>query len=471
MGLTLCLAVFLRQLHGASYLGVTLGRAGFDQPAAGTREEFAHSSIDWGDGTVTTTPQLNLSTLPGREGLETTGTLRGTHRYEHGGVYRVTATVSDDDGGSDTVTTTVQVTGVGIVDRTLYVVGTDGRDYSKVWFNERQNTVSVYAHLNRHGWLGLRGERILRTYSLDDVDQIVSLLGDGHDQFLMHDGFRRRAAMTLPVAVDSGAGNDFVRTGNGAATIMTGAGNDVIITGAGHDTIDAGDGHNRIWSGAGNDHITAGSGNDYVEAGGDDDIIDVGHGSNIVDTGHGNDTVSTGDGNDCIHAPSGNNIIESGAGHDWIRTGDGEDRIDAGSGDDDIHSGGGNDLILGRSGDDELHAGDGDDIVIGGSGRDRIYGSRGQDLLIAGSIDASTDQLDDLFADWNASMDLFDRVQSLQDGQGGLGTPLVDMVADDDAPDVIHGGSGRDWVLATRLGAVTDRVRTKRNDLFTEIPN
>ena len=50
------------------------------------------------------------------------------HVYTAGGVYDITVTVHDDDGGEGEMVTTAYVTGVGVNNGVLTVVGTDERD-------------------------------------------------------------------------------------------------------------------------------------------------------------------------------------------------------------------------------------------------------------------------------------------------------------------------------------------------------
>ena len=73
----------------------TFSDPGYDQPALGTVEDFA-AVVDWGDGTSGT---LSLTEVPGGPGVPTTGTAGGTHIYADNGVYPITITVCDDDGG------------------------------------------------------------------------------------------------------------------------------------------------------------------------------------------------------------------------------------------------------------------------------------------------------------------------------------------------------------------------------------
>ncbi len=78
---------------------------GFDFPAAGTWEDFT-AKVTWGDGTMET---LAVYEVPGSPGDPTTGTMSAVHVYADNGLYTVTVTVCDDDGGcgSDTLVVTV----------------------------------------------------------------------------------------------------------------------------------------------------------------------------------------------------------------------------------------------------------------------------------------------------------------------------------------------------------------------------
>ncbi|MDA1054148.1 MAG: hypothetical protein O3C40_27180 [Planctomycetota bacterium] len=63
-----------------------------------------------------------------------------SHIYDDGGIYTITVRVSDEDGGvSLESTATAVVQGVGLVDGTRYIIGTDGRDHVKLKFNEKKD--------------------------------------------------------------------------------------------------------------------------------------------------------------------------------------------------------------------------------------------------------------------------------------------------------------------------------------------
>ncbi|TPW18148.1 MAG: Uncharacterized protein FD129_85 [bacterium] len=92
---------------------------GFDNLSGGTREDFT-ASVAWGDGQ--TTAGVSVEEIPGAEGLSTVGRAYGAvHQYAANGVYNVTVSVSDDDGGagsrafSVTVDREPPVTSVGYI--------------------------------------------------------------------------------------------------------------------------------------------------------------------------------------------------------------------------------------------------------------------------------------------------------------------------------------------------------------------
>jgi uncharacterized repeat protein (TIGR01451 family) len=84
----------------------TFSDPGFDNPALPSTESFT-ATIDWGDSSPIATPAVSATS--GGPGVLTTGSFNGTHSYLAPGVYNATATVMDDDGGSDSWTFQVTV--------------------------------------------------------------------------------------------------------------------------------------------------------------------------------------------------------------------------------------------------------------------------------------------------------------------------------------------------------------------------
>ena len=235
-------------------VAVSFSDPGFDNPAGGTIEDFTSSTIDWGDGTpVESWPAINVDETPGAEGLETTGTISGTHVYEDGGVYTVTITVCDDDGGMDTIETQVIITGAGIHNGVLQIIGTAGDDNVSV--NQTGNgVVKVHAEF-------LPGDEDVKTFSLDQVDTIWMVLCYGDDQATISGKVEKTAI------IDGGPGNDHLNGGGGSNILLGGAGDDMLI---------GGDARDIFIGGAGADRLVANPGEDILIGGGT--IYDAGPG-------------------------------------------------------------------------------------------------------------------------------------------------------------------------------------------------
>jgi large repetitive protein len=170
------------------------------------------ATIDWGDGTVT------AGVVTQGAGF---GSVAGGHAYVAGGVYIITVTLTDDDGGTTTATTRVYVSGVGLHNGVLTIVGTAGADA---------------VHLNQQGNGGLKVHANFlpggqRNFALAGVQRVVALLGDGDDEFTA------AGNMTLPMAVDGGAGNDTLSAGRGNNILIGGAGEDELTGGKGQDIL------------------------------------------------------------------------------------------------------------------------------------------------------------------------------------------------------------------------------------------
>ena len=78
---------------------------GFNNPVGKTVESFT-ATIDWGDGTTTAGV---VSSTDGSYKVQTTGTVGGSHNYAAAGTYKVTISVTDDDGGVGTTECSVTI--------------------------------------------------------------------------------------------------------------------------------------------------------------------------------------------------------------------------------------------------------------------------------------------------------------------------------------------------------------------------
>ena len=122
--------------------------------------------VDWGDGT---SPEP-LSVI----GFGGAGSFMGVHQYANGGVFTVTVTLFDDNGNSDTESTTAVVTGVGLNNGTLQIIGTRGKDQVQV--SDDGKKLKVQADL-KSGRIKLE-----KSFKKSKVNRIEIVLCEGDDQ-------------------------------------------------------------------------------------------------------------------------------------------------------------------------------------------------------------------------------------------------------------------------------------------------
>ncbi|MCH7726911.1 MAG: hypothetical protein IH991_10570, partial [Planctomycetes bacterium] len=122
------------------------------------------ATVDWNDGTPLEPISIDQSA----------GTFDGTHTYVDGGIYTITVTLIDDDGGFDVETTTAVITGVGVNGGVLQIVGTSEADHVTV-NKQGNNKLKVHADFLPSG--------NFVTINLDDtpVDKIIAYLCEGDD--------------------------------------------------------------------------------------------------------------------------------------------------------------------------------------------------------------------------------------------------------------------------------------------------
>src|SRR5207249_12268114 len=155
------------------------------------------------------------------------GTLSGSHAYATGGQFTITVTLADNHGGTVSGTTTTLVTGAGVQDGVLYVIGTRGND--EVHITKKEKTLlKVQASF-------LPGDH-QATFAIQGVERIVVRLGAGNDVATIANN------VTLPALLDGGAGKDVLQGGGGPTILLGGAGDDVLIGGKGRDLIIGGTG-------------------------------------------------------------------------------------------------------------------------------------------------------------------------------------------------------------------------------------
>ena len=178
---------------GSAYAGstVTVG-AVFGDAGVLDRHTLA---IDWGDGSSSIVPAASSGGA---------GSASGSHVYAQGGIYTVTLTVADDasPAGFATVTTQVFVTGVGLHNGILQIVGTD-----------RGDRVRVSA--DNHGNIRVQSDFADDVvFSGSSVREIHATLGAGRDNFSVARDVTKPVYLNGAVYGSSSAETTTLRTKN-----------------------------------------------------------------------------------------------------------------------------------------------------------------------------------------------------------------------------------------------------------------
>ena len=332
-----------------------------------------------------------------------------------------------------------------------------------------------------------------RVFEFADSDDEITVGDDGDDT----NGISRISSTSSSETVD------FQMANGGRITIRTGAGNDQVVASdldptvsspmtiggeSGNDTLDASAMTVPVTlnGGTGNDSLTGGSGNDLVNGQSGDDRVLGGTGDDNLLGGSGRDLLDGGGGNDRLRAQgfSGDTLVGS-DGSDLMSGGSGFDRITV-SNDSDITLGD-SQLTVGSSSHQltdieraELSGGDaanaidaggfsGDTTLTGGEGADTLTGSTGT-TTIRETFDAdltlTNTQLVGPTTDTVSAIDRAKLIGGSSDNtfntdgfagpvtlRGGSGDDTMVGGAEDD---LIFGGTGDDSITS---GAGNDDVR------------
>ncbi|MEX1028185.1 MAG: Ig-like domain-containing protein [Candidatus Paceibacterota bacterium] len=246
--------------------------------------------IDWGDGSS------SAASIDQGAG---SGTLAATHAYAAGGIYLVTITLVDDDGDSAVESTMAVISGSGIVDGVLYVIGTSGDDHVHINGFGRNN-VKVHSDFFVDG--------PHRNYSQNDFGQIAVYLYSGDDRLTT------AGNVTTPLLARGGDGDDRVHLAGGPAIMLGGAGDDDILGGRGRNVLIGGAGSNTLKAGRGGDLLVGGSTNLDDDDAALFDLLELWNGSNSFDE-RVDEVV------DLLtidHDPLGTNRLHGGASHDLV---------------------------------------------------------------------------------------------------------------------------------------------------------
>ena len=202
---------------------------------AGTLDTHT-ATVDWGDDS-----EPEEVTVVGSGGSYT---VEGSHAYQYGGVYTISLSVEDDDEGSDLATTTAVITGAGINNGVLQIVGT--RDDDHVTVNRQGNGLfKVHASFlpDKGGW---------RTFDSDGIDLIYMVLCHGDDHATIAGNIQ------TPAIVDGGPGDDHLNGGGGRNVLSGSLGNDMLNGGSAGDVLIGGYGADRLVAGSEDDILIAG---------------------------------------------------------------------------------------------------------------------------------------------------------------------------------------------------------------------
>jgi PKD domain/RTX calcium-binding nonapeptide repeat (4 copies)/Beta-propeller repeat len=191
------------------------------------------ATIDWGDGSITT----GIVTESDGSGIAS-----GTHVYTAGGIYTITITVIDDHSNATASVTTAVITGAGLRDGVLQIVGTDAADQVSV--NKNGNSQAVVTA----NFLGAS----TRTYSISEINRIQASLCDGNDDIEV------AGSITLSAWLYGGEGNDRLKGGGGADVLLGEGGDDLLVGGDRRDVLIGGMGADRAVGNADDDILIAG---------------------------------------------------------------------------------------------------------------------------------------------------------------------------------------------------------------------
>ena len=362
-------------------------------------------SIDWGDGTQT----LVSTADPAID--QVNDTFEVTHQYTTGGVFDISATVTDDGGLFATQSTRAVVSGVRLTpEGELQIIGTNQNDIVDVELVGGENDSST---------------QIKVTTRFD-----VQSNGFGNSQ---HSYFDPADVDAIFIAVCEG--DDRVDVGTGGAHDIPGLNVSAVIDGGGGD--------DRLSGGIGDDTLIGRDGKDTLKGRGGNDIL-------IGDAG--DDNIDGGDGDDRLNGGTGADDLDGGKGNDVLVGGDDDDRLGGGRD---------NDLLIGGLGRDNLNGNGGDDILIGGA-TDYDQSSGALDNIMAEWISGNS------YSDRRANIN---GTGGAPIPTPLLVAAGVNNVFDDGVRDTIRGNGGRDWFFADEDGLDNDddRVRDKKSNEMLEL--
>lgn len=356
-------------------------------------------------------PDVDTLLVNGTAGADTlvltpTQVTRGAEVVNYAGIEELTV---DAGGGSDTLSIegtavptavlggagddafTVNATGAG---GPLYL---DGQEDSDTYTVNLGASLAAPVTINDTGTAGTDTLAVNGTPGDDTIILTDSGVTGGGGAGLSFSGIEN-------FSVDAGAGDDLV---DGSAltipvTIFGGTGNDTLIAGSGNDSLFGEEGDDDLIGGLGADFLDGGAGSDGL-------LGDKGTIVRVLLDGSTAAVLSTPDKHlqaevdqagtikrevTLLDAEQGgDDTMLGGSGADFLHGGAGNDQMDGGDGDDALFGDLGDDSMMGGAGSDHLFGGMGNDSLDGGTGADIAYGGEGDDRLVA-------DSRDDRLIDW-----------------------------------------------------------------------
>ncbi len=207
-------------------------------------EDTHTATVDWGDGTI------EPATVIQGAG---SGMVEATHEYTTGGIFEIIVTVTDDDTGAAESSTTAVVTGVGVVDGVLFIIGTSDAD--EVAINQTgKDRLKVRATFIPEDF---------RPFVASSIDKIISYLCEGEDHVSISN------KVTLPAIIHGGADNDHLNAGGGPTVLLGDGGDDELIGQGGRNILIGGTGFDKLTGGKLGDVLIGGS----TESDNDDAVL------------------------------------------------------------------------------------------------------------------------------------------------------------------------------------------------------
>ena len=224
------------------------------------------AEIDWGDGTVT------QGIVTESEGV---GTVSASHAYTFGGIYLITITLEDDDTGTAQASTAAIITGVGVQNGQLQIIGTDGKDEVHVNLvggkkhdddgddddhkgKSKKQYIRVHASFLPKVHRGdneddddddHKGKSGFRDFDAETVSSILVILCDGNDHATV------AGNVAISAIIDGGGGKDKLKGGGS---------DDILLGGADKDKLEGGRGDDILIGGLGRDRLVGNKGDDIL---------------------------------------------------------------------------------------------------------------------------------------------------------------------------------------------------------------